>query len=87
MFKMAYVDILGFVAGTLTTIATIPQIIKALKTKHIKDVSFLTFLILDIGMFLWLIYGILIWSIPVIITNVISFILVFTMLMLKIKYK
>jgi MtN3 and saliva related transmembrane protein len=84
---MAYVDILGFVAGTLTTIATIPQIIKALKTKHIKDVSFLTFLILDIGMFLWLIYGILIWSIPVIITNVISFILVFTMLMLKIKYK
>ena len=84
---MAYVDILGFVAGTLTTIATIPPIIKALKTKHIKDVSFLTFLILDIGMFLWLIYGILIWSIPVIITNVISFILVFTMLMLKIKYK
>tara|TARA_B100001964_G_scaffold191730_1_gene214190 strand:+ start:1328 stop:1591 length:264 start_codon:yes stop_codon:yes gene_type:complete len=87
MFKMAYVDILGFVAGTLTTIATIPQIIEALKTKHTKDVSFLTFLILDIGMFLWLIYGILIWSIPVIITNVISFILVFTMLMLKIKYK
>ena len=37
---MTYIDIIGFLAGAFTTIALVPQAVKAWKTKHTKDVSF-----------------------------------------------
>lgn len=84
---MNYIDLIGFSAGTLTTLAFLPQVIKAWKTKHTKDISLITFMALTIGVFLWLIYGIFIESLPVTLANGISLILVFTMLVLKIIYK
>ena len=87
MFKMAYVEIIGFAAGTLTTIALLPQVIKAWKTKLTRDVSLLWAVALTIGVFLWLIYGVFIKSLPIIIANVFTFILAVTVLVLKIKYK
>ena len=84
---MTFVDIFGFAAGALTTLAFLPQVIKAFVTKQTKDVSLLTFIALTIGISLWLVYGILIDSLPVILANAISLILVSTMLIFKIKYK
>lgn len=84
---MTFVDIIGFTAGALTTLAFLPQVIKAWKTKQTKDVSLLTFIALVIGISLWLVYGIFIVSLPIIIANAISLILVSTMLILKIMYK
>jgi len=84
---MGYVDFIGFMAGTLTTLAFLPQVIKAWKTKQTKDISLITFIILNFGIFLWLVYGLLIFSLPVIIANVLSLILVIIMLILKIRYK
>ena len=87
MFKMAYVEIIGFAAGTLTTIALLPQVIKAWKTKLTRDVSLLWAVALTIGVFLWLVYGVFIKSLPIIIANVFTFILAVTVLVLKMKYK
>lgn len=87
MFKMVYVEIIGFAAGTLTTIALLPQVIKAWKTKLTRDVSLLWAVALTIGVFLWLVYGVFIKSLPIIIANVFTFILAVTVLVLKIKYK
>lgn len=84
---MAYVEIIGFAAGTLTTIALLPQVIKAWKTKLTRDVSLLWAVALTIGVFLWLVYGVFIKSLPIIIANVFTFILAVTVLVLKIKYK
>ena len=82
-----YVEFIGFVAGVLTTIALVPQVVKSWKTKHTKDVSFGWISILTVGVFLWLVYGILIASFPLIFANVLSFILALIILILKIKYK
>tara|TARA_Y100000310_G_C20681425_1_gene816176 strand:- start:930 stop:1196 length:267 start_codon:yes stop_codon:yes gene_type:complete len=88
MFKMAdYVMTLGFVAATLTISAFLPQVIKAWKTKSTKDVSLLMFSTLIVGNVLWLVYGILIGSLPIVITNILIFIFASTILILKIKYK
>lgn len=84
---MVYVEIIGFAAGTLTTVALLPQVIKALKTKLTRDVSLSWAVTLTIGVFLWLVYGILINSLPIIIANIFTFILSVTVLVLKIKYK
>ena len=55
---MDYVTFIGFLAGALTTLAYLPQVFKAWKTKRTKDVSLGMFSILTIGILLWLVYGI-----------------------------
>ena len=79
--------ILGMMAGTLTTISFIPQVVKLYKTKDAKDLSIATFWIFSCGVFLWLVYGIIIHEWPVIIANGITFILIFLIIVMKLKYK
>ncbi len=79
--------ILGLVAGTLTTAAFFPQFLKAWKSKSTTDISLLMFIILSSGIFLWLIYGLLVHSWPVILANVVTLIIALAILSLKLKYK
>ena len=72
---MTFEEIIGILAGVFTTIAVLPQIIKALKTKKVKDVSPFMYIILCIGVGLWTIYGFIKNDWPIILTNGISFIL------------
>ena len=78
--------ILGLIAAGFTTFSFLPQSIKAIRTKHTKDLSIQTLLMLLTGMGLWLIYGILILNTPLIAANGISFVIMCVMLYLKIKY-
>jgi len=80
------IEILGYVSATLTTIAFLPQIIKTLKTKSAKDVSMGMFVLFTTGVFLWIIYGALTNSMPVLIANIVIFCLALTQIILKIKY-
>lgn len=84
---MNFVTILGLSAGTITTIAFLPQVIKVWKTKSAKDVSFVMLITFCIGVFLWLVYGILRQDVAVITANVVTLILNLIIVWLKIKYK
>lgn len=84
---MNSIAILGYVAGTLTTVAFLPQVIQTWKAKSTKDISLGMFVSFCTGVFLWLIYGFLIESSPVIVTNLATFLLAMIILSLKIKYK
>ncbi len=83
---MTYIDIVGFMAGALTTLALVPQAVKSWKTKHTKDVSLGWILILAAGVFLWLIYGILINSLPIIVANALTLILALIIGVFKLRY-
>ena len=83
---MAYVDIIGFIGGALTTLALVPQAVKAWRTKHTRDISIWWILTLTVGIFLWLGFGILIGSLPIIAANVATLILAVIVLVLKVKY-
>ncbi len=78
--------ILGLTAGTLTTVAFIPQLAKALKSKSTGDLSWGMVLTFTIGVLLWLIYGIWIDSLPVILANAVTLLLQCGIIALKIKY-
>ncbi|MGJ8593878.1 MAG: SemiSWEET family sugar transporter [Aquaticitalea sp.] len=79
--------VIGIVAGIFTTIAVLPQIIKALKTRKVGDVSPFMFIILCCGVGMWTVYGIMKKDWPIILTNGISFILNGIMLVIVITQK
>ncbi len=84
---MALSEIVGFVAAILTTIAYLPQVIKTWKSKSAADLSLGLFSILTTGVFLWLVYGIMIGNGPIIASNVITLLLTGSMLYFKLRYK
>ncbi len=78
---------LGYIAGFLTTISFLPQVIKVWNTKSTRDISLGMFLIFTIGVFFWLIYGFLIENKSLIIANIITLILSLLILFAKILFK
>jgi MtN3 and saliva related transmembrane protein len=82
-----YYTIIGLVAAFFTTFAYLPQSIKTIRTKHTKDLSLNMIIMLEIGLITWLIYGLLINSVPVIAANTVSIVFMTIMLIMKIKYK
>ena len=84
---MDYVNLIGSIAGTLTTISFMPQVIKTYKSKSAKDLSLGMFSLFCVGIVLWLVYGLLNHDLPVIISNVVTLILSSTLLYFKLKYK
>lgn len=81
------VDILGFTAGTLTTIAFLPQLLKTWSTKSAKDISLVMMLTFSFGVFLWLVYGLIIGAMPVVAANAVTLVLALLIIFLKIKYR
>ena len=80
-------EILGLVAGLFTTIAFVPQVIKTWKSKHANDISLAMFSIFSSGVALWIVYGVMIGSLPVILANVVTLALALTILALKLRFR
>ncbi len=78
--------ILGYVAGALTTMSLVPQVMKIWKTKSARDVSLGMFLIFSVGISLWIAYGVSLHSMPIIIANTVSLLLGFIVLGMKLKF-
>lgn len=83
---MDRITILGLAAGTLTTVAFIPQLAKAWTSKSTGDLSWGMVLIFSTGVLMWLIYGIWIDSLPVILANAVTLLFQIGIISLKIKY-
>tara|TARA_Y100001968_G_scaffold296112_1_gene304077 strand:+ start:778 stop:1053 length:276 start_codon:yes stop_codon:yes gene_type:complete len=87
MYNFNYIDLFGFLAAVLTTIAFLPQLYKTWKTKSAEDVSLVMLILFVTGLICWIIYGLKINSTPIVIANVVTFIFNFSILILKITYK
>ena len=79
------IELIGYVAAILTTIAFIPQVLKTWREHSTKDISLATFSLFGAGVGMWAIYGFLIGSWPVIIANILTFGLSLVILYFKIK--
>jgi MtN3 and saliva related transmembrane protein len=82
---MDWIQILGYVAGFLTTVAFMPQAVQTWKTQSAKDLSLPTFLLFSGGVFCWLVYGIYKEDLPIIIANSVTFVLAVSILIFKIR--
>ena len=84
---MSVVDILGTVAGALTTVAFVPQVVRVWRTRSTHDISLLMFCIFSVGVVCWLAYGVALGSWPIILANAITLVLSLAVLWFKIIYK
>ncbi len=82
-----YVEILGYFAGVCTAICFMPQTIKTIKTKDVKALSFFSYLLYNLGILSWIVYGYFLGSAPMVIFNAISIVFASTVLFMIIKYK
>ena len=80
------IDVIGYLAATLTTISFLPQLIRVLKLKSARDISLGMFLIFTTGTLFWLIYGMLSHSLHVAFANGLTLVLSASILFLKLKY-
>ena len=81
------VTILGLVAGALTTLAFLPQVIKTWRSRSAGDLSLMMFLVFSAGVCLWLAYGLLIGDLPLIVANVVTLALIATLLFFKLRFR
>ena len=77
------IELIGYSAAALTTLAYVPQVVKAWRTRSTADLSFVTLTALTSGVFLWLVYGIALRSAPIIAANATTFVLTSALLALK----
>jgi MtN3 and saliva related transmembrane protein len=84
---MNYTDLLGFLAGCLTTSAFVPKVIKTWKTKSTQDLSLSMWSAFFVGVLCWFVYGFILESFPIILTNFVTLFLAGTILFMKLKYK
>lgn len=79
--------IIGLIAGLLTSVAAVPQVIKTWRSRHARDLSIWQPLLLSVGVALWLIYGILIKNTPLILSNITPLVCNLMLTAMKIRFK
>ncbi|NQY42408.1 MAG: SemiSWEET transporter [Legionellales bacterium] len=77
--------IIGYLAAICTTISFLPQVIYCFKTRSTGDISLSMYSVFNVGISLWLIYGISLGDYPMIIANTITLFFTVPILMLKCK--
>lgn len=80
------IKLIGFTAATCTTVAYAPQAIKVWKTRSTGDISLGMFLVMVLGLALWLLYGLLSGDAPLVAANAITMVLAGGILVMKLRY-
>jgi MtN3 and saliva related transmembrane protein len=83
---MNYIAVVGFGAGTLCTLAYLPQALHSFRTRSVRDISLAMLVSLNAGLLLWVAYGFLIHSLPIILPNAVTFLLAFPLLVMKLRF-
>jgi MtN3 and saliva related transmembrane protein len=83
---MNYIDVIGMLAGGLTTVSLVPQVLKIWRTRSANDISLGMFALFGFGVLLWLAYGLLIDALPVIVANAVTLVLTLTIVLMKWRF-
>ncbi|MBU3631843.1 SemiSWEET transporter [Polynucleobacter sp. AP-Feld-500C-C5] len=80
------IEIIGYCAAFLTTVAFLPQAIQSWRTKDLSGISFGMYSLFTAGVGLWLVYGLIIEKWPLILANALTFTLALSILLLKLRH-
>lgn len=83
---MANMEWAGYAAAVMTTLAFVPQAIKTIRTRDTRSISLGMYVVFTAGIAMWLVYGIALDSMPMILANIVTFLLSATILGLKLKH-
>lgn len=79
-------EIVGLAAAFLTTVAFLPQVVHTIRTRSTHDISLRMYSLYTAGIFLWLMYGLLLRDVPLIASNAVTLVLSGTILGLKLRH-
>ena len=82
-----FTTVLGLVAGTLTTLSFLPQLLKAWQSRSPHNISFGMLALFSAGLVLWIVYGVIVADVPVIMANSVTLVFVGLILVLKLRYR
>ena len=82
-----HITVIGLVAGTLTTLSFVPQLLRTWRLRRASDISGWWLASFISGVTLWLMYGVLLPSLPVIVANAATLALTLPILAMKISYR
>ena len=80
-------DLIGSLAACLTTLSFVPQAWLTFKTRDVSGVSLGMYSVFTVGVALWLAYGLLLRSWPMVIANAITLVLALMILAMKLVYR
>jgi MtN3 and saliva related transmembrane protein len=80
------INLIGYIAAFCTTLCWVPQAVRTIRTKDTRAISLWTQALFAIGIMLWLVYGVYIASIPIVLANAVTLVLVLVILAMKIRY-
>jgi len=80
-----YAEFIGYSAAFLTTVAFLPQAIQSWRSRDLSGISLSMYSLFTLGVGLWLAYGLLLQKWPLILANAVTFLLAFSILMLKVQ--
>ena len=83
---MDFKELIGFVAATLTTVSFVPQAWKTFRSRDVSGISLVMYSLFTAGVALWLVYGLVVDSLPITIANVITLALAMAVLVMKLRY-
>jgi MtN3 and saliva related transmembrane protein len=78
-------DMVGYAAAILTTVSFVPQALKSWQTRDLSGVSLAMYSLFTLGVALWLVYGVMLGSWPIIVANSITLALAGVVLTLKLR--
>jgi MtN3 and saliva related transmembrane protein len=84
--KLDWITLIGLVAAACTTLSFLPQVFKTVQTKKTQDLSLGMYVVLTLGLSLWMVYGLITKDFPLILANSISASLSAFVLYMKIRH-
>jgi MtN3 and saliva related transmembrane protein len=80
---LSRVQLVGLIAGALTTGCFVPQLIRSWRTRSTRDLSWMYLLALSVGIVLWLVYGVMRADVPLVLANAVTLALVISLIVVK----
>lgn len=84
---MQLIDIVGFLAALLTTVSFVPQAWHTFRTRDVRGISLGMYSAFALGVALWLVYGLLLGSWPIVVANLVTLALALAILFMKLRYR
>jgi len=84
--NMTWTDLIGYAAASLTTCSFIPQALHTFRTRDVSGISLGMYSAFTLGIFFWLVYGVLLAAWPIVVANAITLALACAILAMKLLY-
>jgi MtN3 and saliva related transmembrane protein len=82
-----FIEALGYLAAALTTLSFAPQAWLTFRTRDVSGISLGMYGAMVSGVALWLVYGVLIGSWPLVVANTVTLTLAGAILVMKLRIK